>query len=141
MKNLFFVLTILVFSFNAFSQQNKDNPAVDNKNNKILVYFFHGTHRCMGCINAEKVTVAALNALYKTQLDNGIIKFESINVEEEQNKTLAEKYEAAWNKLIFVKNDQSGQVVELTQQAFAYGSGNQEEMNRIVRSTVDNMLK
>jgi disulfide oxidoreductase YuzD len=141
MKNLFLSLTILVLSCNGFSQQNNDNKVKENQENKILVYFFHGTHRCAGCINAEKTTVAALNALYKVQLDKRIIKFESINVEEDKNKALAEKYEAAWNKLVFVKNDKSGQVVELTQQAFAYGSDNQAEMNKIVKTTVDNMLK
>lgn len=140
MKNLFLVLTILVFGCNSFSQQNNTNTSI-SKNAKILVYFFHGTHRCQGCINAEKGTVNALNALYKAQLDNGTIKFESINVEESKNKALAEKYEAAWNKLIFVKNDRSGQTVELTEQAFAYGIDNPDEMNKIVKTTVDKMLK
>jgi disulfide oxidoreductase YuzD len=140
MKNLFLALTILVLGCNGFSQQTNNNTVTDNQGNKILVYFFHGTHRCTGCINAEKGTVNALNALYKAQLDNGTIKFESINVEEDKNKALAEKYEAAWNKLIFVKNDKSGQLVELTQQAFAYGIDNPEEMNKIVKSTVDKML-
>jgi hypothetical protein len=140
MKNLVLAFTFLFAGCNGFSQQNTTITSVA-KDAKILVYFFHGTHRCQGCINAEKGTVNALNALYKTQLDNGIIKFESINVEESKNKALAEKFEAAWNKLIFVKNDKSGQTVELTEQAFAYGINNPEEMNKLVKATVDNMLK
>ncbi len=140
MKNLILAFTFLLFGFNSFSQQNNASTLV-SKDAKILVYFFHGTHRCSGCINAEKGTVNALNALYKAQLDNGTIKFESINVEESKNKALAEKYEAAWNKLIFVKNDKSGQTVELTEKAFAYGIDNPEEMNKLVKATVDNMLK
>jgi hypothetical protein len=140
MKNLVLAFVFLVAGCNSFSQQNNTNTS-ESKDAKILVYFFHGTHRCQGCINAEKGTVNALNTLYKEQLDKGIIKFESLNVEEPKNKALAEKYEAAWNKLVFVKNDKSGQIVELTQQAFAYGTDNQEEMNKIVKTTVDKMLK
>ena len=140
MKNLIFVIAILVAGCNSFSQQNNSNQSTSDKA-KILVYFFHGTHRCQGCINAEKGTVDALNALYKPQLDNGTIKFESINVEESQNKALAEKYEAAWNKLLFVKNDNSNQMVELTEQAFANGISNPDEMNKLVKATVDNLLK
>ena len=140
MKNLVLAFVFLVAGCSSFSQQNNTNTSASN-DAKILVYFFHGTHRCQGCINAEKGTVNALNALYKAQLDNGTIKFESLNVEEPKNKVLAEKYEAAWNKLVFVKNDKSGQIVELTQQAFAYGTDNQEEMNKIVKTTVDKMLK
>lgn len=141
MRNLFFALTILVFGCNGFSQQANNNTTKEDQKTKILVYFFHGTHRCQGCINAEKGTVNALYALYKAQLDSGTIKFESINVEESKNKALAEKYEAAWNKLIFVKNDNSGQTVELTEEAFANGINNPDEMNKIVKSTVDKMLK
>ena len=140
MKNIILAIAIMVTGCNSFGQQNNTSTSVA-KDTKILVYFFHGTHRCTGCINAEKGTVNALNALYKAQLDNGTIKFESINVEESQNKALAEKYEAAWNKLIFVKNDKSGQTVELTEKAFAYGIDNPAEMNKIVKATVDNMLK
>jgi hypothetical protein len=140
MKNLFLAIAFLLAGCNSFSQQDNTHPS-DSKNTKVLVYFFHGTHRCQGCINAEKGIVNALNALYKSQLNNGVIKFESINVEESKNKALTEKYEAAWNKLIFVKNDKSGQIVELTEQAFAYGIDNPDEMNKIVKATVDKMLK
>jgi hypothetical protein len=140
MKNLFIAIAFLFAGCDSFSQQNNSHVST-SKDAKILVYFFHGTHRCTGCINAEKGTVNALNTLYKAQIDNGTIKFESINVEEAKNKALAEKYEAAWNKLIFVKNVKSGQIVELTEQAFAYGIENTGEMNKIVKSTVDNMLK
>ncbi len=140
MKNLILAFAFVIMGCNGFAQQSNSKSSI-TKNAKVLVYFFHGTHRCQGCINAEKGTVNALNALYKAQLDNGTIKFESINVEESQNKALAEKYEAAWNKLLFVKNDNSGQTVELTEQAFSYGIGNPKEMNKLVKSTVDKMLK
>ena len=133
MKNLVIAFTFLLLGFNSFSQQNNTSSSVA-KDAKILVYFFHGTHRCAGCVNAEKGTVNSLNALYKAQLDNGTIKFESINVEESKSKSLAEKYEAAWNKLVFVKNDKSAQTVDLTEKAFAYGIDNPEEMNKIVKS-------
>ncbi|HEX2935090.1 MAG TPA: nitrophenyl compound nitroreductase subunit ArsF family protein [Bacteroidales bacterium] len=137
MKNLLFALMLIFLGCNSYSQQ-KNNSTTNNA--KVLVYFFHGTHRCEGCINAEKGTVNALNALYKAQLDKGTIKFESINVEESKNKALAEKYEAAWNKLLFVKNDKSGEKVELTEKAFSYGISNPEEMNKLVKATVDKML-
>jgi hypothetical protein len=140
MKNLLLAIAFLIAGSNSFGQQN-NAPVPALKDAKILVYFFHGTHRCQGCINAEKGTVHALNTLYKAQLNNGAIRFESINVEESKNKALAEKYEAAWNKLIFVKNDKSGQVIELTEQAFAYGIDNPVDMNKIVKATVDKMLK
>jgi hypothetical protein len=139
MKNLIIAISLLMLGCNGYSQQN--NAGSSSKDAKVLVYFFHGTHRCQGCINAEKGTVNALNALYKTLLDEGIIKFESVNVEESKNKALTEKYEAAWNKLLFVKNDKSGQQVELTEQAFSYGTNNPDEMNKLVKATIDKLLE
>lgn len=139
MKYIVFAFVMLIAGCNGFGQQ-KNNVSRGSEDAKVLVYFFHGTHRCQGCLNAEKGALNALNALYKQQLDNGIIRFESLNVEESENKALAEKYEAAWNKLIFVKNDNSGNTVDLTEQAFSYGIDNPTEMNKIVKSTIDKML-
>ena len=138
MKNLLIAVSLILTGCNGFSQNTNVNTKSTEA--KVLVYFFHGTHRCQGCLNAEKGTVNALNELFKTQLENGTIKFQSINVEENQNKVLAEKYEAAWNKLVFVKNNDPGKPVDLTEQAFAYGTSNPKELNKIVKETVDKML-
>jgi hypothetical protein len=105
-----------------------------------MVYFFHGTHRCTGCINAEKATLAVLNELYKDQQDEGIIAFQSVNIEEPQNKALAEKYQAAWNMLLFVPVGNETGKVELTEQAFAYGS-DPEGLKPYIRAALDPMLK
>jgi hypothetical protein len=139
MRNLIlFFIMVLGVSFMGYSQQN-DKPIADAKA-KIMVYFFHGTHRCTGCINAEKATVTVLNELYKTQLNQGIIRFQSINVEETQNKALAEKYEAAWNMLLIVPVTNEKAKVELTEQAFTYGT-DPEGLKPYIRKAIDSMLK
>ena len=141
MKQITYLLLLLLFSCTGFSQTDSKQNTDDGKQSpKMYVYFFHGTHRCTGCINAEKATVTVLNSLYKTELANGTIVFESVNIEEEKNKALAEKYEVAWNLLLFVKNDGSGTKKELTQQAFAYGS-DPDGLKPVVKATVDDMLK
>jgi hypothetical protein len=140
MRNLIFLFSIFfIGSCTGYSQQNTGKPISDTQA-KVQVYFFHGTHRCSGCINAEKATVAVLNELYKEQQEQGIIKFQSINIEEPQNKSLAEKYQVAWNMLLFVPaGDETGKV-ELTEQAFAYGT-NPEGLKPYIRATLDPMLK
>ncbi len=132
MKIKLFILALICVCNFCFSQTSQ-SPA------KINVYFFHGTHRCTGCVNAEKSAVTVLNALYKDMLDKGTITFTSVNIEEEANKPLAEKYEVAWNALLFVKSNGS-EKIDLTQQAFAYGSS-PDELKPIVKKTVDSMLK
>lgn len=139
MKNTIFVLLVMLLqSFSGYGQQAPKSPT-GNKI-KVMVYFFHGTHRCTGCINAEKATVSILNELYKNQQDNGIIKFQSINIEEAQNKALAEKYQVAWNMLLIVPSSNEKGKIELTEQAFTYGT-NPEGLKPYIKKALDPMLK
>lgn len=140
MKNIIlYAFLVLAISCNGYSQQNKKTSTPDNEV-KVLVYFFHGTHRCTGCINAEKATVAVLTELYKSQQDKGTIKFQSVNFEEPQNKALAEKYQIAWNSLLIIPvNNEKGKI-ELTEQAFTYGS-NPEGLKPYIKKALDPMLK
>jgi hypothetical protein len=78
--------------------------------------------------------------LYQAQQDKGIIKFQSINIEEAQNKILAEKYEVAWNTLLIVPANNEKGKVELTEQAFAYGT-NPGGLKPFIKSAIDPMLK
>ena len=139
MKNLFLsTFLLLTVSCSGYSQQNNETNS-DNQT-KVRVYFFHGTHRCTGCINAEKSTVAVLNELYRSQLDQGTITFQSINIEESQNKALAEKYQVAWNMLLIVPvSDEKGKV-ELTELAFTYGT-NPDGLKPYIKEVIDPMLK
>lgn len=139
MKNLILSF-VLIFSItcNGYSQKNiKQNSSAPVK---VMVYFFHGTHRCTGCINAEKATIAALNKLYKSQQGKGIIKFQSLNIEESKNKSIAEKYQVAWNMLLIVPSNSKKKKVELTEQAFTYGT-NPEGLMPYIKSAIEPMLK
>jgi hypothetical protein len=129
MKKLFLLtLVIVAFSASGFSQA------------RVSVYFFHGTHRCSGCINAEKAAVQVLNSVYKTQQEKGIIKFQSINIEEEQYKELAKKYDVAWNTLLIVPIGNEKEKVDLTEQAFAYGT-NPEALKPYLTAAIEPFLK
>lgn len=140
MKNIILsAFLILAISCSGYSQQNKKTTNPKSKA-KVMVYFFHGTHRCTGCINAEKATVAVLNELYKNEQVKGILKFESINYEEPQNKALAEKYELAWNALLIIPVTNEKAKVELTEQAFAYGT-NPGGLKPYIQKTINPLLK
>jgi hypothetical protein len=129
MKKLFLLTLVMVaFSVAGFSQA------------RVSVYFFHGTHRCSGCINAEKATLQVLNSVYKTQQEKGIIKFQSVNIEEEQYQDLAKKYEVAWNTLLIVPAGNEKGKVDLTEQAFAYGT-NPEALKPYLTAAIDPLLK
>jgi hypothetical protein len=139
MKNLTFLLILLIsFSCSGYGQQ-KNEKAVSVKHVKVMVYFFHGTNRCTGCINAEKATVSVLNDLYGAELKDGSIIFQSVNIEETQYKELAEKYQVAWNMLLLVPVKDEKSKVELTEHAFTYGT-NPKGLEPYIKSAIDPML-
>lgn len=138
MRTIFLsVMLMLALSCSNNSQQSKKINTGSRA--KVLVYFFHGTHRCTGCINAEKATVAVLNELYKSQQDKGIIRFQSVNIEEKANKALAEKYQVAWNMVLIVPVANENGKTEITEQAFTYGT-NPEGLKPYVKSAIDPLL-
>ncbi len=98
MKKLTFLIFFLLLSYITFGQNIKVN-----KNTKLLVYYFHITNRCKTCTSIEAATIKTLDDYYKTQLDSGIIVFESFNVEIPENKTLCEKYQAYGATLALTK--------------------------------------
>jgi citrate synthase len=140
MKNIIISAFLVLFIGCKGYSQNENKTNSSDTQVKVMVYFFHGTHRCTGCINAEKSTVAVLNELYKVQQDKGILKFQSINIEETQNKALAEKYQVAWNMLLIVPVKNEKDKVELTEQAFTYGT-NPEGLKPYFKKALDSMLK
>ncbi len=120
--------------------QNSGYRGSQVKSARVLVYFFHGTHRCSGCINAEKATVLVLNRLYAKQQKDGTLRFESLNIEEPQNKAIAQKYQVAWNMLLFVPVKNEKKKADLTEQAFSY-SNNSGKLEYYIKNAIDPMLK
>ena len=142
MKKLL-LLIFLAVTINLIGCTNAQSPNAASGNNKvkIMVYYFHGTHRCPGCIAGEDVTVKSLNSLYKEKMDLGIIQFQSINLDEEKNKALAEKYQISWSSLLIVKQSNGKEEkVDLTEQSFSFARTDPGKLKTIIQLTIDKML-
>lgn len=79
----------------------------------VNIYYFHGPQRCKTCIAVEKV---ARETIEKTYANNKNVCFVMINIEDEANAELIEKYQIAWNALIIEKGDN---YIDLTKNGFA----------------------
>lgn len=117
MKKLFLLTTVLVFSLNFYGQDIKKPTA----KTKLLVYYFHVTHRCNTCQSIEATTKKVLDTYYADELKNGTIIFQSFNCEVPENKALVDKYQAYGSTLALtpiVKGKEAG-VDDLTNFAFS----------------------
>ena len=138
----FFALFTIGLMLMACNGQNKnENKTVDKSVSKIEVYDFHSTHRCMTCNAIEANTKYTLDTYFSNELKTEKIKFQVINVDEEQNEQIAEQFEASGTALILnVIKDGKETKIDLTEFAFIEGN-DQDAFSKELKAKIDNELK
>lgn len=74
-----------------------------NNKNRLEVYAFHGTRQCETCKNMKANTKATLDKYFSEELKTGKIVYQIIDVDDEKNEKLAEKYQATGTALMINK--------------------------------------
>jgi len=109
---------------------------------KVEVHYFHVTDRCASCIAIEDVTRKTLNTYYKNELSNGTIKFSVLNVDDDANKAISEKYQAFGSSLFITKIFNGKETTtDLTGDGFKYAKNKEEKFIDILKNTIANALK
>ena len=116
---------------------NKVAGAAGSNSDKIEAYYFHFTARCNTCKTIEAKARENLETLYPNEVKQGLITFQSLNLEEAPNKTLAEKLGVSGQTLILVKGDQK---INLTNEGFMYAVAKPEKFKEIINQKVDELL-
>jgi len=135
------VLALLLTACKNNSQNTNTASAIDASISKIEVLDFHSTHRCMTCNAIEANTRHTLNTYFAEELKDQKITFQLINVDQEENKTIAEKFQAAGTALFLnVIKDGKENHIDLTEFAFMKGN-NQEAFSKDLKAKIDTQLK
>jgi len=79
---------------------NKETEITEGNSDKIEAYYFHFTARCTTCNAIEAKTKENLENLYPNQVKQGLITFQSVNLDEASNKPLAKKLKVAGQALL-----------------------------------------
>lgn len=140
MKTFRLLLTILlILSVHACSGQSskKEDKGSASYSDKIEAYYFHFTARCVTCRTIEAKAKENLETLYPNQFKQGLITFQSINLEEASSKPLAERLGVSGQTLLIVKGDQK---VNLTNEGFMYAVVKPEKFKEIINEKVDGLM-
>ncbi|MBP1673474.1 MAG: hypothetical protein H6Q25_1289 [Bacteroidetes bacterium] len=137
MKKLF-ILMLTVF-LSTFWISNLNALAQSGNSKVVTVYYFHSTNRCATCNAVENVTKTVLNEQYKDQVSKGLIVFKSINIDEDVNKNLVNKYKIVFSTLLII--NANGTTNDFTDTAFQYAKTNPEKYKELLKVEINKALK
>ena len=134
---VFVFVLLLSTSFYGIAQTEvieKEKSSVGEQT--IEVYYFHNTRRCATCQAVEDVTKITLEENYPEEFKNGLITFQSLNIEDDKNEPLARKLHVSGQTLLFIKN---GKKKDLTNDAFMYARTKPEKLQEKIIKTMDSL--
>ncbi|MCX7955224.1 MAG: nitrophenyl compound nitroreductase subunit ArsF family protein [Bacteroidales bacterium] len=139
MNKFLFLTAYIIFYCVIYSQENIIKPT---KNTKLLVYYFHMTHRCNTCIEIEKRTKEVLEENFPNQIKSKEIIFQTFNCELPKNQELVKEYNAYGSTLALtiVKSKQKINIDDLTSWAFSK-IGNINLFKKELKEKIEEYLK
>jgi len=108
----------------------------------VIIYNFHVTNRCPSCVAIEDATTKTLNQFFANELKTSRIKRYIVNVDDEKNKQISEKYEAFGSGLLLVRDFNNKEItVDLTGDGFKYARNKEDKFINILKTKIDELLK
>ena len=95
------------------SVPEKEFPVESSKNipETVVVYYFHGTARCVTCRKFEAYSNEVINNVFAKEVSSGQLKWQIVNVDTPVNKHFVNDYKLASKSIVVVKL-QDGKEVE-----------------------------
>ena len=108
----------------------------------VLIYNFHVTNRCPSCIAIEEATTKTLKKFFSSELNQGRIKRQILNVDDEANKKISEKYQAFGSGLLICRIFKGKETTtDLTGDGFKYAKNKEEKFIDILKQNIAKALK
>lgn len=138
MKSLQVFLTfVLLLSF-AGMAQSQNFQGKTSSADKIEVFYFHNTSRCVTCKTVEAEAKQDIETLYPDLIKQGKMSFIALNLEEEQGKLMAKKLGVSGQTLLLVKGTKK---IDITNEGFLYARTNPKKLKSIIKQKMDGLLE
>lgn len=108
----------------------------------LLIQNFHLTNRCATCRAIEAAARKTLETNFKNEITEGRIVFSVIDVDDEANSKIAEKYQAAGSGLFVTKLFKGKEETkDLTDDGFSYARNEEAKFIEILKAQISEYLK
>ena len=132
MKRIIFIVLALVMTTMVFGQK----PA------KLQIVYFHAKNRCPTCLSIEENTKKTLNTYFAAQLKDGTIKLQVLDVSDEKNEKIVEKYQAEGSGLFLTHLDGKKETTsDFTNFAFSYSRNQADKFIAGLKAEIEKNLK
>lgn len=140
MKNLLIIFIMMIVALTtACNAQSGKNQNITNQNSeKIEVYYFHFTSRCVTCLAVENAAKDVVEKDYAQWLENGKISFEAMNLDESNAKKFAESLGVSGQTLL-IKN--GSKTINITNEGFMYARSNPEKFKAVMKEKIESLVK
>jgi len=132
-----FTATLIMIGTVSCNAKSASPETAELPSDRIEAYYFHFTARCVTCNTIEANAKENLETLYPNQFSNGLITFQSINLEDPSSKPLAKRLGVTGQTLMIIKGEQK---VNITNEGFLYAVTKPERFREIINEKVDFLL-
>lgn len=85
----------------------------------VFLYYFHGKKRCATCMAIQDNSRQVVENLFQTEIASGDFHFLVVNLADEANQEIADKYKVTWSSLYLITRENGQEKVEnLTELGF-----------------------
>ncbi len=132
-KVLLFAMMALSMNISCSAQTNKkEESAKVSKADKVEVYYFHYTRRCMTCNAVENASKDAVAELYGDK-----VAFAEYNLDEEAGKAKGNELNVSGQSLLIVAGDTK---INITNEGFMNARSNPDKLKAIIKEKVDPLI-
>ncbi|MBN2485725.1 MAG: hypothetical protein JXB34_07100 [Bacteroidales bacterium] len=131
-KVLFFALVALSMNISCNAQTTKNEETKVSKADKVEVYYFHYTRRCLTCNTVESVSKEAVAELYGNK-----VSFTEYNLDEEAGKKKGKELNISGQTLLIVAGETK---INITNEGFMNARSNPEKLKAIIKEKIDPLL-
>jgi hypothetical protein len=128
---------VLLFPVIVCNAQTSKEPVKLASSGKVGAYYFHFTNRCVTCKTVELEAKLNIETLYPEQVKQGLVSFQSVNLDESSGKDIAKKLQVSGQTLLIVKGDQK---INITNEGFMYAVSQPEKFKAVIKEKVDRLM-
>jgi hypothetical protein len=126
-------IIFLIFAFAGIIFAQPNTP-------KVIVYYFHATHRCPTCMEIEAKTKMVLADNFRDEIISGTVQFKVFDYEDPANKKLVDRYFAYGSTLLLVYPENEEQNKDLTDMAFQYVMAKPEVFKEELSKEIEKLI-